>query len=266
MTLIVNSLGNWKIVIVTNENFWGCFSVFGFFRIYFSLYHYELNGLLQSTAVIILYWCFLASGNLCKLDPEPLGHYPTSFDSFLYKRGNWIPVLSQDCTSSMQRSEKVWRKLSYNARAWAAENSVAIAAVIRTLHFLTALCSLPRTLQCLFCLVSVNWLKRKEDPALKSSGILYNCNTVSHCKCVIYVRYYFKKRGICLHVHTYIPMLSSMKHLTHWLHRTHAPWNTPWKRGAERDAVLSVLFIKITEHNIHFLQGTLYFKKVLTYV
>lgn len=158
-------------------------------------------------------------------------------------------MLSQDCTSSIQRIEKVWRKLSHSARAWAAENSVGIAAVIRTLHFLTALCSLPRTLQCLFCLVSVNWLKRKEHPALKSSGILYNCNTVSHCKCVIYVWYYFKKWGICLYIHIYIPMLSSMKHLPHWLHRTRTTWNTPCKRGAERDAVLSVLFIKITEHN-----------------
>lgn len=29
-----------------------------------------------------------------KLDPESLGHDPTSLDSFLYRQGNWIAVVS----------------------------------------------------------------------------------------------------------------------------------------------------------------------------
>ena len=65
-----------------------------FFITSFFLYRHELHGLVWCVAVIILDQRSQASGNLCKLDPESLGHDPTSLDSFLYRQGNWIVVVS----------------------------------------------------------------------------------------------------------------------------------------------------------------------------
>ena len=97
------------------------------------------------------------------------------------------------CTSDIQRGEKVCSALFRSASA--------SGLGVRTLRSPAGLCSPPRSRQCRSGLVSVNWLKRKGHLALKSRDILYNCNIVSHYKCIIYIRYYFLKWGVCLCTH-----------------------------------------------------------------
>lgn len=106
--------------------------------------------------------------------------------------------------SSIQHNQRCAGHCHIKWESKAAENSAGIFMVIHTLHFLTVLCSLPRTLQCLFCLVSVNWLKQKRTSCIKIQWFLYNCNTVSHCGCIIYAQYYFlKARHVQIQRHIY---------------------------------------------------------------
>lgn len=116
-----------------------------------------------AVAVIILDRCSLARGNLCKLDPESLGHDPTSLDSFLYRQGHWITVLPQSPptpgTSGIQRGEKVYGTPSRSASAG--------VPGVRTLHSLAGLCSPPQSRRGRSCLVSVNWLTRKRTACIK---------------------------------------------------------------------------------------------------
>lgn len=87
-----------------------------------------------------------------------LGTTPLVFTAYFINKETgcqfYPKVLS--CVSSIQHNERCEGHFHTEQEPKAAEKSAGIAMVIRTLHFLTVLCSLPQTLQCLFCLVSVN--------------------------------------------------------------------------------------------------------------
>lgn len=135
-----------------------------------------------------------------------LGTIPLFFTAYFTNKGTGCQFYPKVLSSvlSIQHNERCEGHFHTEREPKAVGNSAGIAMAIRTLHFLRVLCSLPQTLQCLFCLASVNWLKQKRTSCIKTQWFLYNCNTMSHFRCIIYAQYYFlKARHVHIQRHIY---------------------------------------------------------------
>ena len=130
-----------------------------------------------------------------KLDPESLGHDPTSLDSFLYRQGNWIAVVSPSPSLHLRYSTR-WKGVqrALPQRECQRPGGTHPSLSSRPLQSTT---EPPVPIRSRVCKLT----EKKGHLALKSRDILYNCNIVSHYKCIIYIRYYFLKWGVCLCTH-----------------------------------------------------------------
>ena len=180
-----------------------------------------------------------------KLDPESLGHDPTSLDSFLYRQGNWIAVVSPSPSLHLRYSTR-WKGVqrALPQRECQRPGGTHPSLSSRPLQSTT---EPPVPIRSRVCKLT----EKKRTSCIKIQGYFIQLQYSEPLQMYnLYTVLFFKVRCLSLHSHHTCLCVQVWDISLSGSTPPHTTRALPCRRGTGGGAVCSTLSIKITQYSL----------------